>query len=89
MQILRELWSVMETDEHARLTYQYLIDLRERLEKTRKLAQDNVRKLDIKQNAFYDNARGRVSLTSETKYFCYSRVRVIKFYFNGTAHMKF
>ena len=42
MQILRELWSVEETDEHARLTYQYVIDLRERLEKTCKLAQDNV-----------------------------------------------
>ena len=34
MQMLKELWSVEETDEHARLTYQYLIDLRERLEKT-------------------------------------------------------
>ena len=60
MHILRELWSVEETDEHARLTYQYVIDLRERLEKTCKLAQDNVRKLDIKQNAFYDKrARSR------------------------------
>ena len=60
MQILRELWSVEETDEHARLTYQYVIDLRERLEKTCKLAQDNVRKLDINQNAFYDKrARSR------------------------------
>ena len=36
------------------MTYQYVIDLRELLEKTCKLAQDNVRKLDIKQNAFYD-----------------------------------
>ena len=60
MHILRELWSVEETDEHARLTYQYVIDLRERLEKTCKLVQDNVRKLDIKQNAFYDKcARSR------------------------------
>ena len=60
MQILRELWSVEETDEHARLTYQYVIDLKERLEKTCKLAQDNVRKLDIKQKAFYDKrARSR------------------------------
>ena len=60
IQILRELWSVEETDEHARLTYQYVIDLRERFEKTCKLAQDNVRKLDIKQNAFYDKrARSR------------------------------
>ena len=60
MQMLRELWSVEETDEHARLTYQYVIDLRERFEKTCKLAQDNVRKLDIKHNAFYDKrARSR------------------------------
>ena len=60
MQIFKELWSVEETDEHARLTYQYVTDLRERLEKTCKLAQDNVRKLDIKQNAFYDKrARSR------------------------------
>ena len=43
MQILRELWSVKETDEHVRLTYQYVVDLRERLEKIYKLAQDNVR----------------------------------------------
>ena len=28
MQILRELWSVEETDEHARLTYQYVVDLK-------------------------------------------------------------
>ena len=41
-----------ESLEHARLTYQYVIDFRERLEKTCKLAQDNVRELDIKQNAF-------------------------------------
>ena len=34
MPILRELWSVEETDEHARLTNQYEIHLRERLEKT-------------------------------------------------------
>ena len=60
MQILWELWSVEETDEHARLTYQYVIDLRESLEKTCKLAQDNVRKLDIKRNDFYDKrARSR------------------------------
>ena len=28
MQIFRELWSIEETVEHARLTYQYVIDLR-------------------------------------------------------------
>ena len=52
MQILRELWSVEETDDGALLTYQYVIYLRERLEKTYKLAQDNEQTLDIKQNVF-------------------------------------
>ena len=89
MQILRELWSVEETDERARLTYQYVVDLRERLEKTCKLGQDNVRKFGIKQKAFYDKRSRSRNLTSETKYFCYSRLRAIKFYFNGTAHMNF
>ena len=37
-----------------------MIDLRERLEKTCKLPQDKVQKLDIKQIAFYDKrARSR------------------------------
>ena len=33
MQILRELWSVEETDERARLTYQYVVVLKELLRK--------------------------------------------------------
>ena len=41
MQILRELWSVEETDERVLLTYQYVAELKERLEHTCKLAQDN------------------------------------------------
>ena len=32
MRILRELWSVEETDERVLLTYQYVVDLRGRLE---------------------------------------------------------
>ena len=86
MPIPRELWSVEETDEHALLTYQYVVDLRARLQKTCKLAQDNVRKLDIKQNVFYDKrARSRKFDVGD---FCYSRVRAINYYFSGTAHMK-
>ena len=34
--------------------HQYVVDLRGRLEKLCKFAQDNVRRMDIKQNAFYD-----------------------------------
>ena len=60
MAILRELWSDEVNDEQVLSTFQYVIELWERLEQTCKLAQDNVRKLDIKQNAFYDKcARSR------------------------------
>ena len=42
------------------LTYQNIVELREQLKKTCKLAQDSVRKFDIKQNAYYDKcARSR------------------------------
>ena len=34
MQILRELWSVEETDERALLTYQYVVECKERLEQS-------------------------------------------------------
>ena len=52
MQILKKLWSVEEHDERVLLTYQLVIELNQRLEQTCKLAQDSVRKLDIKQKAF-------------------------------------
>ena len=65
MQILRELWSVEATEKRAFLTYQYVVDLRKRLDNTCQLAQDNVRKLDIKQNAFYDK-RARSLLPSSS-----------------------
>ena len=54
MQILKELWSVEEHDERVLLTYQYVIVLKQRLEQTCKLAQDSIRKLDLKQKDFYD-----------------------------------
>ena len=46
------------------------------------------RKLDIKQNAFYFKTREVACLASETKFFCYSRVRVIYLYFKGSANIK-
>ena len=75
--------------EHAGLTYQYVINLRERLEKTCKLAQDNVRKLDIKQNAFYDKRARSRKFDVGDKVLLLLPMESNKFYFSGTAHMKF
>ena len=60
MAILRELWSDEVNDEQVLSTYQYVIELRERLEQTCKLARENLEKVQIKQKTYYDKrARSR------------------------------
>ena len=60
MAILRELWSDEVNDEQVLSTYQYVIELREWLEQTCKLARENLEKLQIKQKTYYDKlARSR------------------------------
>ena len=44
MTILRELWSGEVNDEQVLSTYQYVIELRERLEQTCQLVRDNRKK---------------------------------------------
>ena len=60
MSILHELWSEDAPDEQVLSTYQYVIELRDRLEQTCKLAHENLKKVQIKQKAYYDRrARSR------------------------------
>ena len=60
MAILRELLSGAAPDEQVLSTYQYVIELRDRLEQTCKLAHENSKKVQIKQKAYYDRrARSR------------------------------
>ena len=64
MAILRELWSGEVNDEQVLSTYQYVIELRERLEQTCQLARDNLKKVQFKQKTllfiYYDkHARSR------------------------------
>ena len=60
MAILRELWSGEVNDEQVLSTYQYVIELRERLEQTCQLARDNLEKFQFKQKTYYDKrARSR------------------------------
>ena len=60
MAILRELWSGEVNDEQVLSTYQYVIELRERLEQTCQLARDNLKKIQFKQKTYYDKrARSR------------------------------
>ena len=50
----RELWSDEVNDEQVLSTYQYVIELRERLEQAYKLARGNLEKVQIKQTTYYD-----------------------------------
>ena len=60
MAILRELWASEINDEQVLSTYQYVIELRERLEQTCKLARENLGKMQVKQKVYYDKrARSR------------------------------
>ena len=56
MAILRKLWSEEVNDEQVLSTYQYVIELRERLEQTFKLALENLEKVQIKQKTYYDKS---------------------------------
>ena len=47
MAILRELWASEINDEQVLTTYQYVIELRERLEQTCKLARENLEKMQV------------------------------------------
>ena len=54
MHNLRELWT-KDIDEHeVKSTYQYVLDLRERLEDTLKLAQEQLKLSQAKQKCYYD-----------------------------------
>ena len=87
MAILRELWSGKAPDE-VLSTYQYVIELRDRLEQTCKLAHENLKKVQIKQKAYYDSrARSRKFYIGD-KICYYCRLTVINCYCSGKVHIK-
>ena len=58
MAISRELWSGKVPDERVVTTFQYVTRLRERLEQTCKLVNDILKKMQIKQKAYFDRRAG-------------------------------
>ena len=54
MSILRELWTKQTTDPEVKSTYQYVIDLQDRLEQTCDLARQELAKAQSKQKKYYD-----------------------------------
>ena len=54
MTILRQLWTKENTDEEVKTTYQYVVDLRNQLEDTCRLAQDALRRAQEKGKRHFD-----------------------------------
>ena len=62
MQILKQLWSKEIEDPEVRSTYQYVIELRDRLESTLEIAQDNLSKMSRKYKRHFDQKAGKRQL---------------------------
>jgi len=54
MSILKELWTGQNHEPEVKTTYQYVLDLRERIEETCKLAQDELIKEQGKNKKYFD-----------------------------------
>ena len=54
MAILKELWTKDIHDQEVKSTYQYILDLRERLESTWELAQENLKKASERHKIYFD-----------------------------------
>ena len=54
MTILRELWTENIEDEEIKTTYQYVIDLREKMEKVIEVAQENLKNASKRYKKYFD-----------------------------------
>jgi hypothetical protein len=52
--ILKELWSEEIEEPELKTTYQYVVDLREKIEETCKLAQEEIAKVQVRNKKYFD-----------------------------------
>jgi len=58
--VLRDLWTKQDSETEAKTTYQYILDLRNRIEETCELAQREIAKTHLKNKRYFDkNAKLR------------------------------
>ena len=55
LQILRQLWTKEQEDPDTRTTYQYVVDLRNKLQEIWDLAHDELRRSQIRQKHHFDS----------------------------------
>ena len=62
MQILKELWTKEGTPEEVKNSYQYVFELRDRLEGTLEIARDELEKSHVRNKHYYDKKARRKKL---------------------------
>ena len=62
MRILRHLWTTEDDAPEVRTSYQYLFELRERLEETLRIAREELGKAQVRQKCYYDHKAKERSL---------------------------
>jgi hypothetical protein len=67
MKILKELWTKETADEGVKTLYQYVVDLKERLQETCELAHKELKRHQQKQKTWYDKKARQRSLVAGDK----------------------
>ena len=67
MSVLKEVWSNEEVQEAVKDTYEYVLDLRDRLEETRKLVSEGLQKAQDNQKRYFDRKAIHRELKEEDK----------------------
>ena len=62
MQILQEVWTKEDTPEEVKISYQYVFELRERIEETLEIARGELQKAQSRQKHYYDRKAKRKEL---------------------------
>ena len=62
MRILRHLWTTEDDAPEVRTSYQYLFEVKERLEETLRIAREELGKAQVRQKRYYDRKAEERSL---------------------------
>ena len=83
--ILRELMTNEKVEPEVKTTYEYVFDLKDRLQSTCELAQTELQKSQIRQKKYYDRRTKVRTLRKKMKFwFCCQQIQT-SCYYNGEA----
>ena len=87
MCILRELLTNESVDPEVKSTYEYVVDLKQRLSDTCELAQKELQKLQVRHQKYYRKTKGRVLQAGDEVLILLSSIP-INYYCSGKDHSK-